>query len=275
MSFETLLYRVDPPLGLITLNRPDKLNAINAAMVRELHKALDAAEADPKVRVIVLNGAGRAFSAGFDLGLDDGAAPLDIDVLRRQLREDFDIIMRFWDSPKTTIAAVHTYCLGSAMEMAVACDITVAATSCRFGAPEVKFGSGIVALILPWLIGVKAAKELLLTGDDRVSAERALALGLVNRVVSDEDYLAEAHALARNIAVNDPLAVQITKRAINQTFEIMGMKSALLQALELDVVVEACETPQSREFNEILRTRGTKAAIEWRDARLRRGDADD
>ncbi len=275
MSFDTLIYRTEPPLALITLNRPDKLNAINGRMVDELDRALDAAEQDPEVRVIVLDGAGRAFSSGFDLEPDGHVAEGDVAALRRQLREDFDIIMRFWESPKTTIAAVHKYCLGSAMEMAVACDITVAAAGCRFGAPEVKFGSGIVALILPWLIGVKAAKELLLTGDDTVSAERALALGLVNRVVSDEDYLAEAHALARTIAVNDPLAVRLTKKAINRTFEIMGMRTALLEALELDVVVEANETPETREFNEILRTRGAKAAIEWRAKRSRKSPADD
>ena len=122
------------------------------------------------MRAIVVAGAGRAFSAGFDLdiGLGDGKPdPADV---RRALENDFRIILRFWDSPKPTIAAVHGYCLGSALELAVACDLTIAAEDCRFGEPEVKFGSGIVALLLPWLAGPKAAKYLLLTGEDRVTA---------------------------------------------------------------------------------------------------------
>jgi len=119
----------------------------------------------PLLAALLVSGAAGAGDGGFSPKLSGSLA--------FELQNDFDIIMRFWDSPKPTIAAVHTYCLGSAMEMAVACDITVAAEDCRFGAPEVKFGSGIVSLILPWVIGVKQAKELLLTGADDVSAERA------------------------------------------------------------------------------------------------------
>jgi enoyl-CoA hydratase len=265
VSPDRVLYERRGPVAVLTLNRPDKLNAIDAAMVEALGTALDRAEAEPSVRAIVLCGAGRAFSAGFDLDMGEGEG---IDFLRTELRRDLDVIMRFWESPKPTVAAAHTYCLGSAMEMAVACDVTVAAEGCRFGAPEVRFGSGIVALILPWVIGPKAAKELLLTGDDRVSAERALALGLVNRVVPPERLVDEALAIARSIAANDRVAVALTKQAINRSAEIMGMRQALLQGLELDVLVEASETPESREFNEILAKQGAKAAIAWRDARL-------
>jgi len=227
---EKVIYERRGPIAVLTLNRPDKLNAIDAQMVVELGECLDKAEADDLVRAVVLCGAGRAFSAGFDLDMGEGSG---IEFLRTELRKDFNIIMRFWDFPKPTIAAVHTYCLGSGMEMAVACDITIAAEGCRFGAPEVKFGSGIVALILPWVIGLKQAKELLLTGDDRVSAERALALGLVNRVVPQESCLDEAIAMARTIAANDRVVVAATKEAINRGAEIMGMRQGLLQGLEL------------------------------------------
>jgi enoyl-CoA hydratase len=263
---DPVLYETHGATALLTLNRPDKLNAINGAMVIALDAALDRAEADDRVRVIVLNGAGRAFSAGFDLDMGEGDAS-DPEFLRRELTRDFDIIMRFWHSPKPTIAAVHTYCLGSAMEMAVACDITIAAAGCRFGAPEVKFGSGIVALILPWLIGPKLAKELLLTGDDRVSAERAAVMGLVNRVVAPETLLAEALDLARTVASNDQVAVRATKQAINRSLEVAGMHGALAEALEMDVLVEATETAESKAFNEILARDGPKAAIEWRRSR--------
>jgi len=268
MSYEVIRYETDGPIAILTLNRPDKLNAINAQMIRELNRALDCAEADPNVRVIVLRGEGKAFSAGFDLGGGDSPHEDRIQKLRADLQLDFDIIMRFWDSPKITIAAVHKYCLGSALEMAVACDITVAAEGCRFGEPEVRFGSGIVALILPWVIGPKRAKELLLTGTDEVTAERALEMGLVNRVVPAEDCHEEALRIARTIAVNDSVAVALTKQAINRSYEAMGMRSALLQALEMDVSVEASETPESREFERIRAEEGTKAALAWQTARL-------
>lgn len=267
MEFATIEYATDGPLAILTLNRPDKLNAINAQMVAELNEALDAAEADDRVRAIILNGNGRAFSAGFDL--DGGADASDAVALRKELREDFDIIMRFWDSPKTTIAAVHGYCLGSAMEMAVACDLSIAAEGCRFGAPEVKFGSGIVALVLPWFIGPKRAKELLLTGIDDVSAETAENYGLVNRVVPDAELMDDARSLANDIARNDPVAVRLTKQAINRGYDIAGMRQALLQALEIDTIVEGTETDESRQFNQVLKKDGVKAAVAWRDARLR------
>jgi len=244
-------------------------------MIDELNDALDRAEDEDQVRVILLKGEGRAFSAGFDLvpGEADAsgeAAAQDApeDAVRSELSKDFDIIMRFWDCPKPTIAAVHTYCLGSAMEMAVACDMTLAARGCRFGAPEVKFGSGIVALVLPWFCGPKKAKELLLTGNDRVTSEQAEAWGLVNRVVEADELYDAARELAMEIARNDQLAVRLTKRAINQSMNTAGMRKALLDALETDVEIESTVTEESRRFNEILRTEGTRAALQWRARRV-------
>jgi enoyl-CoA hydratase len=276
IAYELISYRTEGALAWLSLKRPDKLNAINAAMIAELNHALDAAEADEAVRVILLTGEGRAFSAGFDLDMGLGEDPASTlghaelkALMRRELRNDFDIIMRFWDCAKPTIAAVHGYCLGSALEMAAACDITLAAGGCRFGEPEVKFGSGIVALLLPWFCGPKRAKELLLTGNDRVSAEQAEAWGLVNRVVPAEQLIEAARALALDIAGNDPLAVRLTKRAINRGMDIAGMREALLDALETDVEIESTETEESRKFNEILKNEGTRAAIAWRSAQAR------
>jgi enoyl-CoA hydratase len=254
-------------VALLTLNRPDKLNAINVPVIEALDAALDAALADDAVRAIVVAGAGRAFSAGFDLDMGMGDGTPDPAQVRRALENDFRIIMRFWDAPKPTIAAVHGYCLGSALELALACDLTVASEDCRFGEPEVKFGSGIVALLLPWFAGPKAAKYLLLTGDDRVSAAEAQAMGLVNRVVPAAALLDEAIALAARIAANDAQAVRLTKLAINRSLDIGGMRQALLAALETDVFIETHETAESREFNEIVKRDGAKAAIAWRAGR--------
>jgi len=265
-----VIYSREGPLAWLKLNRPDKLNAVSKAMISELNAALDQAEADDKVRVILVEGAGRAFSAGFDLDMGVGdelanASPERVrEIMRRELRHDFDLIMRFWDSPKVTIAAVHGYCLGSAMEIALACDLTLASDDCRFGAPEVQFGSGIVALLLPWICGPKRTKELLLTGTDKVTAQQAADWGLVNRVVEADQLQESARQLALSIAQNDHLAVRLTKQAINRGLDTAGMRQALLDALELDVEIESTETPESKAFNEIMEVNGIRAAIEWR-----------
>lgn len=256
-------------LALLTLNRPEKLNAINKAMIAALGRALDDAEADDAVRAVVLSGAGRAFAAGFDLDMEvsTGAGAPDPQAVSRALHNDFQIIMRFWDCPKPTLAAVHGYCLGSAMELAIACDLTLASEECLFGAPEVRFGSGIVAMLAPWLAGPKRAKYLLLSGDTKVSAREAQEAGLINRVVPTGKVLDETLALAQRLAENDRHAVKLTKLAINRSLDIAGLRAALLQALELNVEIETSETAESREFNEVLKRDGAKAAIAWRSAR--------
>lgn len=237
-----VVYEKSGHVAHLRLNRPDKLNAINLEMLAELVAALDGAAGDDDVRVLVLSGEGRAFSAGFDL---EGAAPAPgesrQDTIRRELETDFDGIMRFWDFPKPLIAAVHGYCLGSSMEISAVCDITIAAEDCRFGAPEVSFGSGIVFMILPWIVGQKPARELLLTGATDITAERALGMGLVNRVVAAEALMEAATAMAERIAANDPAAVQLTKKAINMTIEATGFREALRKALEIDVLIESVE----------------------------------
>ena len=271
MDYTTIRCQREGPLFWITLNRPEKLNAINPEMVAELNRALDECERDEQVRVILVKGEGRAFSAGFDLdpGPAGGQAKGDgLAALRQELRDDFDLIMRFWDSPKPTIAAVHGYCLGGAFELAIACDLTLAARGCRLGEPEVRFGSGIVALLLPFLCGTKRARQLLYTGNDRVTPEQAEAWGLVNRVTEPDDLLDQARSLGREIARNDQVAVRLTKQALNSACEIPRMREALEHALEIDIEIESTETEESRQFNEILKRDGARAAIAWRDARL-------
>ncbi len=248
-------------VAVITLDRPDKLNAITPQMTAALGRALDDIEDDDGVRAIVIEGAGRAFSAGFDLEAGEWDS---LESIRREMETDFDMILRFWDCPKPTVAALHGYCLGGALELALACDLAVAAEDTRLGEPEVRFGSGIVALLLPWITGPKQAKELLLTGNDRITAQRALEMGLVNRVVLEGQHRAAALELAREVAANDAAAVQLTKLAINRSYEVMGLRQALAQALELGIAAEASETEDSRTFNQILAKQGAKAALAWR-----------
>jgi enoyl-CoA hydratase len=266
MTAELVRYERRGSLAVLTLNRPDKLNAINKAMIAQLGRALDTAESDAAVRAIVLTGEGRAFAAGFDLDME--VATPDPEAVRSALQNDFQIILRFWDSPKPTLAAVHGYCLGSAMELALACDITISSEECRFGAPEVRFGSGIVAMLWPWLAGPKHAKYLLLTADDRVTAAQVLDMGLINRVVPTGRALDETLEIAQRIAANDSSAVKLTKQAINRSLDAAGLRQALAQALELNVTIETSENAESREFNAILKRDGAQAAIAWRSGKI-------
>ena len=137
-----------------------------------------------------------------------------------------------------------------------------------FGEPELRFGSGIVAMLMPWFTGPKQAKELFFTGNDRVPAERALAIGLINQVAPEGGHLDAALAMARDIAVMEPEKVALVKRAVNRTCDIMGMREALNAALDIDVEVENLSTPDGRTFREILRRDGLKAALAWRDGRF-------
>ena len=253
----------------IELHRPERINALNKAMLLEINAAMDAFEADAAVRVIVLSGAGRGFSSGFDLKEQMERRPEGAAIWREVLQLDYSTTLRFWDSPKPTIAAIHGACMAGAFEMALACDLSVCSTDAVFGEPELKFGAGIVTMLLPWMVGPKAAKDILLTGDDAIGAERALALGIVSRVVPVGEHLSAALRIARQMAVIDPDLVRDTKKALNRGFEIQGMRAALDTALDIDHAIESHGSPDKRKFMDIAREQGLKAALAWREARFK------
>lgn len=267
-TYESIRVERQGAVAHLQLNRPERINALGKAMLLEIHDALDALEADAEVRVIVLSGAGRGFSSGFDLKEQMARKPEGAAVWREILELDFSTTMRFWDSPKPTVAAIHGPCMAGAFEMALACDISVCSRDAVFGEPELKFGAGIVTLLLPWMVGPKAAKDMLLTGDDAVTAERALALGIVSRLVPQGEHLSAAMAIARHIAVIDPDLVRDTKKALNRSYEIQGMRAALDTALDIDHAIESHGSPDKRRFMDLAREQGLKAALAWREARF-------
>lgn len=264
---ETILYEARGSVALITLNRPERLNALDQPMLDALQAACDRAEADDAVGAVVLTGAGKAFSSGFDLQAQAQSTPQGVAEWRPVLRRDFDAAMRFWHLSKPTVAAVHGPALAGACEMAMACDLTVASEDAVFGEPELQFGAGIVVMLLPWIVGPKRAKEIILLGLDRVTAGEALAMGLVNRVVPDGRDVDEALALARRMAGMDRALVKQTKRAINRSYDLMGMGAALEAALDIDTLIEGEGMPTKRRFLEIVRSDGLRAALAWREAR--------
>ena len=253
----------------LTLNRMRSLNALNEELLDALEAALDAAASDDGVHVVVIRGSGRAFCSGYDLNEDASGEPMDARAWLTVLKRDNDRMMRIFDHPKPVIASVHSYCLAGGTDLMLACDLAVAADDAFFGYVDVRFGSGVVSMFLPWVIGVRAAKELLFTGEDRVRASEALRLGMVNRVVP-RDRLDEATLeLADQIAMNEPHVVAATKRAVNRVWEVAGFRDAMEANVEIDVDIETANLPMREEFRRITQERGLKAAIAWRDARYR------
>jgi enoyl-CoA hydratase len=268
MTYATIVVEKLGAAARLTLNRPERANALNKTMLEEIGAALDEAEHDPDVRALIVRGAGAAFSSGFDLKEQMARQPRGVDEWRPILRRDFDTVMRFWHFPRPTLAAVRGPCLAGACELALACDLTIAADDAFFGEPELKFGAGIVAMILPWIVGPKIAKEIIFTGEDRIPAARAKDIGMINRVVPAADLDAAALALALHIAAIDPDLVKQTKRAINRAYEAQNMLPALEEALAIDLGIEGTGSPDKAQFMEIARRDGLKAALAWRDGRF-------
>ena len=239
---------------------------MSQAMLHELAAVCAQLRADRSVRVVVVTGAGAAFSSGFDLKDQAAAMPTGVADWVPLLEADFQGIMSFWELPQPTIAAVNGPALAGGFELMLACDLSIASETAVFGEPELKFGAGIVSLLLPWFVGPKVAKGIIFTGRDDISAAEALRLGLVNEVMPQSDVLPRALQIAEAMARLDPMVLQRTKAAFERTYEIMGMKQALRAALDDDIMIEGEGSSLKREFLRIVRERGMAQALAWRDS---------
>jgi enoyl-CoA hydratase len=257
------------PVRRLTLNRPDSLNALSAELMEALDDAFEEAGANDDVRVVILRGAGRAFCAGYDLKQDAEEGTKDAAEWHRELDRDTRRLLRILELPKPVLVSVHSYCLAGGMDLMLACDLSVAAEDAMFGYVDIRFGSGIVSMFLPWIVGVRAAKELVLTGEDRIPAAEAHRIGLVNRVVQRDELDGATLALAEEIAKNEPFVVRTMKASINRVWLLSGLRAALDANIELDVMIETANLPARDEFRRITQEEGLKAAIAWRDARYR------
>lgn len=215
-SYTSILVETKDRVGIVTLNRPKALNALNGTLVAELMEALAAFDIDDAIGAIVVTGNERAFAAGADIKEMAEATP--VDMLLRDNISRFDLIRQIH---KPVIAAVSGWCLGGGNELAMSCDMIVAAESARFGQPEINIGvipgaGGTQRLTRT--VGKAIAMEMVLN-NRTLTAEEALQYGLVNRVVPVERYLDEAISLAAEIAARAPLAVRLGKEAVNHALE--------------------------------------------------------
>ena len=270
MEFQCLKYVKKEAICYLTLNRPEKLNALNTIMMSEIREALDVIEADPDIRVAILTGAGRAFSAGFDLEREPGAADphgMQADEWRSHLISYVDTFMMVWNLSKPVIAAVNGYALAGACELVQVCDIKIASDRAIMGEPEIRSGLGPPLLITPFSVNLATAKELLLTGDT-VDAYEAARIGLVSRVVPHDQLMGECERVAKKITLLSQVGVKMSKIAVNRALEGMGFLSAIQHNLELMTHFDTSVTQEQGEFNAIRQSEGLKAALDWRDARF-------
>ena len=233
--YSTLLTQRTGAVLKITTNRPEVLNAQSRVLLEELDHAFAAAVDDDKVRVIILAGAGKHFSAGHDLGspqemADQKATPLEKGFkgeYRRIFERFFENTMRWRDLPKPTIAQVQGYCIMGGMMIASACDLIIASDDALFADRAVKWGGAHVQYFsMPWDLGPRKAKEYLFTGDF-ITAAQAEKAGLVNRVVPRAELESETMALAQRIAERDPFALKLAKASVNETLDAQGWRQAM------------------------------------------------
>ena len=275
-QYSNITWAQDEEVVIITLNRPGQLNAISPGLEEELHTALHSAERDPTVRAVVITGAGNAFSAGYDISVDD--EPPEAASAQRAS----DCLQRWWDVDMKgparhltimrlgipVIAAVNGWCLGGGMWYALCCDITIASATAVFGQPEVRENQNSTFLLAA-LAGWKHAHRYALTGDHFDAAE-ALRIGIVNEVVPPDQLMAAATRLAKRIARLPAESVRINKAITTSGLEAMGLAAALNTGAMLSVIVHA--SADSAELDELRRIReseGLRASLVHRDAPFR------
>lgn len=248
-------------LGIVEFNRPRRQNAFTWKMYDLLSDAMDQHEDDDQVRVIVLRGAGASFSSGFDLG-----EPIGADHVARQkqmVRTAHRARLKVWNQPKPTIAQIHGYCLGGAHDAALACDCAVASDDAKLGVPEIQFGMGSPFLLMPWIIGLRKTKELLLTGKT-ISGAQAAEYGIVNYAVPLDKLAERVAELAEEFAQVPQPALILQKKGINRAVEMSGFTNAANAWLDLAGVGRLWRSPEVDEFNAVAAKDGVKAALKWR-----------
>jgi len=269
MTTPLVTYTVDGRVGIVTLNRPEKLNAITPELKRLLIERFHEDDRDPATNVVVLRAEGRSFCAGYDIGPSPARAARRGNALawHESLTDDVALEMTPWDMKKPVVASVQGHCLGGGCEMVMMCDITIASDDAVFGEPEIRFSNVGPALIMPFVIGLKRAREMLYIGDP-IDAQTALAYGMVNRVVPRAELLTATLKFARRMALIAPEALAGTKLAINRGADAAGFRNAIRAGLDVLAPLYAARTEIGMKFDEIREKEGLGAALKWRAAQF-------
>ena len=276
MEYETILYEKQDRIATITLNRPEAFNAIRPPMPEELEQAVGEANADREVRVIILQGSGRAFCAGFDFSenLDHFAAwggqsgaeqwdpGRDMMMVTSPFTGPVPKFMSLWRSPKPVVARVHGWCVGGGSDLALLSDVIVAADDARFGTPYSRAWGVYLTGMWIYRLGLTRTKLLALTGDS-ITGREAAEIGLINKAVPAERLEAETRQLAARMAQCPATQLAAMKLVVNQAYENMGLHSTQLMGVILDGYMR--HTPEGLDFVKTAMDKGVGAAVAERD----------
>lgn len=257
-----VLYESQGPIAIITLNRPEKLNAFGARMLSDFAKALDRAERDATARVVIVKGAGRAFSAGYDVSPGE-YSPHHVNIAedREWLHGAIEKWLRVWEFPKPVIAQVHGFCIAGATMLALCCDITIVSNECRIRWPSLPLGGGLISTMWTWLSGPKKAKEMSFIAGSEMTGAEAHFWGFANRAVPEAELEAVTLRMARQIARTPPDLLRLKKLAINRIMDIQGFRTAAMFGAEWDSIAHF--STGAMNVAEKIQELGLKGAIKW------------
>lgn len=262
MTMDTVRYEAADRVGTITLNRPEKLNAFSEQMLVDFAAALDLAERDQEARVLIIRGAGRAFSVGYDLSPGE-FSPQDHTITedREWLNRAIALWIRVWEFPKPVIAQVHGYCVAGASMLAICADITVVAEDASIRWPALPIGGGLIGPMWAWVIGSKKAKEMSFIAGSEMSGVEAHALGWANHCVPAVELEKKTGALASLMARTPADLLRLKKQAINRVMEVQGFRASIQFSAEWDSIAHYGEGAMSTTAK--IHELGLKGAIQW------------
>ena len=276
MSYETLIYDKEDRIARITLNRPEAFNAIRPPMPEEIEHAVGVASGDPEVRVIILQGAGRAFCAGFDFsgnlehfsqwagqsGSEEWDPGRDIMMVTSPYTGPVPKFMSIWRCPKPVIARVHGWCVGGGSDLSLLCDLIIAADDARFGTPYSRVWGVYLTGMWIYRLGLTRVKQLALTGDS-ITGKEAAEMGLINKSVPAEKLEEETLYWANRIANCPSTQLAAMKLVVNQAFDNMGLQTTQYMGVIMDGAMR--NTPEGKAFVQRAMEGGVGAAVEERD----------
>ena len=257
-----VLYERHGPIATITLNRPEKLNAFNAPLLANLMKAFDQAERDAEARVVIVKGAGRAFSVGYDISPGE-YSPHHVNIAedREWLHGAIEKWLKVWEFPKPVIAQVHGYCIAGATMLALCCDITLVSNECKIRWPSLPLGGGLISTMWTWLSGPKKAKEMSFIAGSEMTGAEAHFWGWANRAVPEVELEEVTLRMARQIAQTPPDLLRLKKLAINRIMEIQGFRTAAMFGAEWDSIAHFSKGAMN--VADKIQELGLKDAIKW------------
>ena len=267
---DVALYEVDGAIAVITMNRPDKGNALSQALKDKLVELFRQAERDDNVAVVVLRGNGKTFCAGADIGPSPEKAARKGDGLKTHAHHmrTLQFHLTPWELAKPVIASVQGHAMGAGCELAMMCDMTIAADSAVFGEPEIRFASIGTAVIMPWIVGHKRARQLLYLGDT-ITAKRAEEIGMINLVVPEAELDSETMRFARRLALIGRETLGAVKMAVNRGIEAHGFRNALHAGCDMVGLIHTSKIESDRQFYEKAEAEGPAAAFRWRNAQFK------